>query len=202
MYDHLNFIKKCFKLVVNEFNEYLSWFIFSWPGKTGNIIRLMWAKIALKICGNRISLGSKVQIRGSKNISIMDDVKFDEQCYLDARGGTIFIGGGTMFNRCVNINASIGGKISFGSNCIIGPNVLFRTSNHNYSKRDFLIKEQGHNSDKIIICNDVWIGAAAVILPGVSLNDGCIVGAGSIVTKSVPAYHVVAGNPARFIKER
>ena len=86
MHDHLNFIKRSLKLVVNELNEYMKVFIFSWPGKTGNIIRLMWAKIALKVCGNKISLGSKVQIRGSENISIMDGVKFDEQCYLDARG--------------------------------------------------------------------------------------------------------------------
>ena len=170
MHDHINVIKKGFRLIINEFYEYMKGFIFSWPGKTGNIIRLMWAKIALRICGKKISFGPKVQIRGPKNISIMDDVKFDEQCYLDARGGGIYIGEGTMFNRCVNINASVGGEISFGSNCIIGPNVIFRTSNHKYSKRDILIKEQGHTSDKIIICNDVWIGAAAIILPGVSLN--------------------------------
>ena len=54
----------------------------------------------------------------------------------------------------------------------------------------------------VIIENDVWIGIDATILSGITLGNGCVVGAGSVVTKSVPPYAVVAGNPARIVKYR
>ncbi|MEG2798821.1 MAG: CatB-related O-acetyltransferase [Erysipelotrichaceae bacterium] len=58
------------------------------------------------------------------------------------------------------------------------------------------------NKGNTIIGNDVWIGRDVMILPGVQIGDGCIIGAGSIVGKDVPAYHIVAGNPAAIIKKR
>lgn len=62
----------------------------------------------------------------------------------------------------------------------------------------------GHPATKgdVIIGNDVWIGDGALILSGVSINDGAVIGARAIVTKDVPAYGIVAGNPARLIKKR
>ena len=54
---------------------------------------------------------------------------------------------------------------------------------------------------RIVIEDDVWIGASAIILPGVSIGEGAIVGAGSVVTKDVPSYTIVAGNPAKIIRE-
>lgn len=56
--------------------------------------------------------------------------------------------------------------------------------------------------DLITIGNDVWIGAGAIILQGVAIGDGAVVGAGSVVTKDVPPYGIVAGNPARLLKYR
>lgn len=56
--------------------------------------------------------------------------------------------------------------------------------------------------DKVIIGNDVWIGMNVCILPGVKIGDGAVIGAGSVVTKDVPDYAIVAGNPARIIKFR
>ncbi len=62
----------------------------------------------------------------------------------------------------------------------------------------------GHPSTKgdVIIGNDVWIGHAAIILSGVTIEDGAMIGAGAVVTKNVPAYGIVAGNPARLIQKR
>lgn len=58
------------------------------------------------------------------------------------------------------------------------------------------------SGESTVIGNDVWIGSNAVIMAGVEVGDGSVVGAGSIVTKDVPAYSIVAGNPARVIKSR
>jgi acetyltransferase-like isoleucine patch superfamily enzyme len=54
----------------------------------------------------------------------------------------------------------------------------------------------------VIIMNDVWIGTGALILSGVTIHDGAVIGAGSVVTKDVPAYGIVAGNPARLLRHR
>ncbi len=56
--------------------------------------------------------------------------------------------------------------------------------------------------DNVVIGNDVWIGANAIILPGVNIGDGAVIGAGTVVTKDVPPYAIVGGNPARVIKYR
>ena len=58
-----------------------------------------------------------------------------------------------------------------------------------------------HEAKGIIVENDVWIGANAIILPGVVLEEGCVVAAGSVVTKNVPAHTIVGGNPAKPIRE-
>lgn len=57
------------------------------------------------------------------------------------------------------------------------------------------------NERPVVIHNDVWIGCAAIILPGITIGEGAIVGAGSVVTKSVPPWTIVAGNPAKIIRE-
>ena len=76
-------------------------------------------------------------------------------------------------------------------------------SGHNFRKGT-LIVNQGWNVDKrnIIIEDDVWIGANSVILPGITIEQGAVIGAGSVVTKDVPSYAIVAGNPAKIIKYR
>lgn len=59
----------------------------------------------------------------------------------------------------------------------------------------------GLSEEPVVICNDAWIGCMSIILPGVTISEGAIVGAGSVVTKDVPPYTIVAGNPARIIRE-
>ena len=73
---------------------------------------------------------------------------------------------------------------------------------HNYSKRDIRIWDQGTTEKDIIIGNDIWIGTKVCILHGVTIGGGAVVGAGSVVTKNVDPYTVVGGVPARFIKDR
>lgn len=86
--------------------------------------------------------------------------------------------------------------IKFGSNVRIGPGVAIISANHNLD--DF---EKHQKADPIEIGDNCWLGARAVILPGVKLGDHVIVGAGSIVTKSFSSNCVIAGNPAIVIKQ-
>lgn len=98
------------------------------------------------------------------------------------------------------INA--GGGVSIGNNVLIGPHVVIHSLNHVYQDAGCLIRLQGHVKRPVVIEDDTWIGAAAVILPGVHIGKGAVVGAGSVVSKDVPAFGVVVGNPAVLIKER
>ena len=88
--------------------------------------------------------------------------------------------------------------ITIGSDVRIGPNTCFYASGHNVSSD---LKYE-HKGDKIVVGDNVWIGAGAIILPGVTIADNSIVGAGSVVTRDVAANSVVAGVPAKVIRQR
>lgn len=102
------------------------------------------------------------------------------------------IGGGTLINR----NASIFcfNRISIGENCLIGTGVKIR----DYDGHSICGESK---YSEVIIGNHVWIGDNAIILKGVHIGDGAIIGAGSIVTKNIPNNSIVAGVPAKIIKE-
>jgi maltose O-acetyltransferase len=88
-------------------------------------------------------------------------------------------------------------EVRIGDNCMIGPNVGLYTAGHS-------IEPNGRNKSgyaiPIIIGNDVWIGGSCVILAGVKIGDNSIVAAGSVVTKDVSTNTIVAGNPAKTLK--
>ena len=71
-----------------------------------------------------------------------------------------------------------------------------------FERTDIPIWEQGHTYEKVIIGDGVWIGTSVIVLKGVKIGKGAVVAAGSVVTKDVPEYAVVAGNPARVLKYR
>ncbi|MDV2481191.1 acyltransferase [Methanoculleus sp. Wushi-C6] len=101
----------------------------------------------------------------------------------------------------MNAGCHILGNIVIGNDVQIGPKTVIWGRDHGIS-RDRLIREQPHVKKAIHIGNDVWIGANVTVLKGVTLGDGAIVGAGSVVTKDVPDYAVVVGNPARIMRYR
>jgi len=94
------------------------------------------------------------------------------------------------------------GGVEIGNNTRIAEKVSIHAMNHNYIDKNQLIVNQGRSAMGIKIGNDVWIGAGAKILDGIDLGDGCVVAAGSVVTKSVVSYSVVAGVPAKIINKR
>lgn len=115
---------------------------------------------------------------------------------------SIVIGDNTYVGEFNNIRAS-GGGIRIGSHVLISQHVSLIASNHSTSP-SASVDGQAWRRDKVgvIVEDDVWIGCNSVILPGVTLGKGCIVAAGSVVTKSVPEMTIVAGNPAKVLKTR
>ncbi len=110
-------------------------------------------------------------------------------------GKNITIGKNVFINACCRFQDQ--GGITIGDDCLIGHNVTIATLNHDFNPQ----KRANLNPNPVKIGNKVWIGSDSTILPGVEIGDGAIIGAGSVVTKSVHANTIVAGNPAKIIKK-
>jgi maltose O-acetyltransferase len=109
-------------------------------------------------------------------------------------GRNLHVNGGTFFDGR--------GGLTIGSNVLVGPNAVLLSSQHHWSDPSLPIVVQGHRLAHTVIGDDVWIGANAVIMPGVHVADGTVIGAGSVVTSDTSPYTIVAGVPARQIGER
>ena len=175
------------------------------PGVVGVKIRYFCYKPFFISCGENISFAQGCQVRKFKNISLGSNINLGpySQIYAGEKSdGHIEMGSNVDCNSNVMINADCGGSIKIGSNVLIGPNVVLRASDHVFTKRDTPIRQQGHEIGEIIIEDDVWIAANAVILPNVTVKKGAIVGAGAVVTKDVETYTIVGGVPAKPIGMR
>lgn len=103
-------------------------------------------------------------------------------------------------NSGIGINASIRGPLKIGDDVMMGPNVTILTRNH-LIEPGKKYNTLGSKVDQVTIGNNVWIGCNVIILPGVSIGDNCVIGAGAIVTKSFNNNSLIAGNPGIIIKE-
>lgn len=104
----------------------------------------------------------------------------------------------------VGASSFLGGQggIRIGDDVIIGPGVRIFSENHRFQETARLIRAQGQDRAPVVIESDCWIGAGATILAGVTVGRGSVVAAGAVVTRSVTAFSVVAGVPARRIRSR
>ncbi len=109
------------------------------------------------------------------------------------------LGDDVGFNYGVYVNAYGGLKI--GDKSLVGPCSAIHTANHETDPNKPL-QEQGWIKQPVTIGKWVWIGMSVAILPGVTIGDGAIVGAGSVVTKDIPPWTVAVGNPCKVIKQR
>ncbi len=104
-------------------------------------------------------------------------------------------------NFYANVNCVIldGAKVRFGDNVFVAPNCGFYTAGH-----PFDVKQRNDGLEyayPITIGNNVWIGAQVCVLPGVTIGDNCVIGAGSVVTKDIPTNSLAVGNPCKVIRK-
>ena len=166
-------------------------------------------KIRQLILGSKLnSLGKNVFIeknvrvlRFPKNVTIGNYVVLKEGARICScnENAKVSIGDNTTFGHHSFLFSSE--SIEIGNNCLIAPFVYLVDSDHNIEK-DKLINEQPNSTSPIIIGNDVWIGTGAKILKGVTIEDGAVIAAGSLVKSNVNAYEVHGGVPAKKISTR
>jgi maltose O-acetyltransferase len=123
--------------------------------------------------------------------------------YLDLivwlNGDRIELGDGVGFNYGCYVNGY--GGLRIGRGTIVGPYVMIHTANHEIAQGQMIV-EQGWVGRSVEIGADCWIGMGVCILPGAHLGDGCVVGAGSVVTSELEPGSIAVGNPARTIRKR
>ena len=154
-------------------------------------------------CDGFFAISSGVFITGFDAIRIgaRGNIARDVMLYAHDSGG-IQLGSDCSIGPGAIVSSADGGRVTIGDGGLIGPKVVMISANHVYTDPNVLIRRQGFTAKTIDIGKDVWIGASAVILSGVKIGDGSVIGAGSVVSKDVPAQQVWAGVPARFVKTR
>jgi len=139
-------------------------------------IRGFWAKRIVTECGTNVNI--------ERNATFTPQLKIGD-------------------NSGIGINCEVYGPVRIGDNVMMGPEVIIYTRNHNTERTDIPMQIQGYTETKpVVIGNDVWIGRRTIILPGVHVGNGCVIGAGAVVTKNLPDYTISGGVPAKILKMR
>ena len=110
--------------------------------------------------------------------------------------GDVLIGNDTR----IGLHNTIIGPVTIGHHVNLAQGITVTALNHNFTDVTQRIDEQGVSTREVTIADDVWIGANAVVLPGVSIGRHAVVAAGAVVTRDVPPFSVVAGVPARVVR--
>jgi acetyltransferase-like isoleucine patch superfamily enzyme len=158
--------------------------------------------------GKNLIVADNVSINALSNLGISfgDDVSIAKDSILFCTGVIAQKGTGISIGHRTGIGARAflagQGGITIGNDVITGPNIQVFSENHNFNDLSISIKEQGVTKQATNIGNNCWVGGGVSILAGVTIGDGCVIAAGSVVTKSFPANSVIAGVPAKIIKSR
>ncbi|QDE30580.1 acyltransferase [Shewanella polaris] len=186
--------------------SWMPWLYFSLKPK-----HLLWAKpwqdeIQQQLCQlETIHIGEQCFIAPQAQLFAEPgrDISIGNQCMIAAdvfMHGPITLGNEVAINHGCSLDGGRKG-IKIGSQTRIANNVTVYAFNHGMSA-DTPIYKQPATSKGVVIGQDVWIGAQVGIVDGVTIGDSVVVGMGCIVTKDVPAYAIIAGNPARVIGDR
>lgn len=143
-------------------------------------------------------LHDNVRIRG--DVTIGQSCKIHQYALLDARDGSISLGSNCSVNDyCVFYGM---GGLNIGNDVRIATHTVIVTADHVFDDPENPIRLQGLKLKPVTIDDNVWIGMNVTILGGVHIGYGAVIGAGSVVTKSIPAWGVAVGNPAKVIRHR
>lgn len=192
-------------------------------------LRGIYRRVFLKGAKGMLLVGKHVQITHGKHITCGKNVKFEDYAEIHglcseglnfgdyvtiSRGVMIrpssYYGGDLGIGLTMGEHSSIGpygyigcsGRITIGKNVMFGPKCSLFAENHVFSDPNVTIKSQGVAQKGITIEDDCWIGSNVIILDGVTIGRGSVIGAGTLVTKSVPAGSVIFDRRAKFIRGR
>lgn len=200
--------------------------LFGWvPTVLGIGLRAFVYRLIVRLEGI-VAIEKGVRIRFADNIRLARGVYLDEGVYLHACPGGVEIGENTLvmhhaelhvynFRALPNAGIRIGrdslvgefcvirgpGGVSIGDRVYLSPAVHIYSSNHVFEDPDVCFTDQGVTAEGVTIEDECWIGAMAVILDGVTVGKRSVVAAGSVVAEDVPPYSLVAGVPAKVIRD-
>lgn len=161
-------------------------------------------------CARKVLFQRPITLIGGKYIEIGDGSTFGKFCILSAWDAYM----GDKFTPCLRIGSRCHfgeynhittiNRITIGNNLLTGRWVTISDNNHGQTDKETLqfppVERRLYSMGNVVIGDNVWIGDKATILSGVTIGDGAVIGANSVVTKDVPEYSVVAGNPAKIIR--
>ena len=149
--------------------------------------------------GGWIHPSVKIEKYKHGNIVLGPDVILHKGVRMDV-AGEIILGKGTSLNTYTRVES--GYKVKFGDNVLVGPNAYISDRSHQYHNVNMPIMQQGYyEKGALEIGSGTWIGIHACVLGNVKIGKGCVVGANAVVTKDIPDYCVVVGNPGKVIKK-
>lgn len=149
--------------------------------------------------GQGVSIGktTRMDVLPFQPFSIGKNSTIEDFATVNNGVGAVEIGENTL----VGIGNVIIGPVQMGNNIILAQNIVVSGLNHGYEDVTTPIVDQDVSTKQIVIEDDCWIGANAVVTAGVTIGKHCVIAAGAVVTKNIPAYSVAVGNPARVIKK-
>ena len=154
--------------------------------------------VPLKKAGENLFIDEFAKIHEPELVSVGDNVAIHHGVFIYPEGYEIEIGSDTHFAPY----GILYGPLSVGNKCAIAGHVVLASSAHTHALVDVPFVDQPLDKRKITIEDNVWIGANAVVTPGITIGTGSIIGAGAVVTKDVPPYSVMGGVPAKLIRKR
>lgn len=149
----------------------------------------------------KVNVGKRCRIDFPKGVSLATRVTLESDVWLKlvSHEAKLSIGEFSFIGRGCEMD--VADQMVIGSHVLVAPRVFITDHSHNISSGT-RIGDQGCSHSPIVIGNDVWIGTAAVILPGVCIGEGSVIGAGAIVRCDVPPGEIWAGVPAKKIRDR
>ncbi len=183
VFDKFEVILNYFTYILSKCNKKVPYsilnMVYSKRGKIAIGIRYICIKSLAIKCGKNIRVNSNVVLRNIENMEFGDNISIHEFCYIDGHGG-----------------------IKIGNDVSVAHSSSILSSNHGIKLSDIPIKYQNMELKKVIIENNVWIGSGVRILGGNVIEEGCVLGAGTILTKSTHKNCIYVGVSAKCLKKR